>query len=55
MNKPKDKRPVGRPPLMKGAEQERFTVTLPPALAKKLRERGAGSLSLGIIEAARHV
>lgn len=53
--KKESKRPPGRPTLLGAIETQRFNVNIPPAVAKKLRELGKGSLSLGILEAARYV
>lgn len=50
------KRGRGRPPLSPTGEVgQRFQVHLPPALADKLRAFGGGSLSQGIIRAAKKV
>jgi len=48
------KRPRGRPSLS-GETGERYQVTIPPSIAEKLRRRGKGSLSQGIIKAAAKV
>lgn len=48
------KRGRGRPPLC-GETGERFQVTIPPTVAAKLRAYGNGSLSAGIIKAAKRV
>lgn len=48
------KRPRGRPSLS-GETGERFQVTIPPTVAAKLRAYGGGSLSAGIIKAAKKV
>lgn len=48
------KRGRGRPPLS-GETGERFQVTIPPTVAAKLRAYGGGSLSAGIIKAAKRV
>jgi hypothetical protein len=50
----KAKRPRGRPPLS-GESGQRYQVHLPPSVADKLREYGDGSLSQGIVRAARLV
>ena len=50
------KRGRGRPPLSATGEVgERFQVHLPPSVADKLRQYGDGSLSQGIIRAAKRV
>lgn len=49
--KPAAKRPRGRPSLT-GETGQRYQVTIPPTVADRLREHGAGSLSQGIIRAA---
>jgi hypothetical protein len=46
------KRGRGRPSLS-GETGERFQVTIPPTVATKLRGHGDGSLSQGIIRAAK--
>lgn len=48
------KRGRGRPPLS-GETGERYQVTIPPTVADKLRAYGGGSLSAGIIKAAKRV
>lgn len=50
----KAKRGRGRPSLS-GETGERFQVTIPPTVATKLRDHGDGSLSQGIIRAAKRV
>jgi len=50
----KAKRGRGRPPLS-GETGERYQVTIPPTVADKLRTHGDGSLSQGIIRAAKRV
>lgn len=54
MKPPNIKRGRGRPPLH-GEAGERFQVTIPPAIADKLRRYGGGSLSAGIIKAAARI
>lgn len=50
------KRGRGRPPLSATGEVgERYQVHLPPSVADKLRQYGDGSLSRGIIRAAKRV
>lgn len=50
------KRGRGRPPLSATGEVgERYQVHLPPSVADKLRQYGDGSLSQGIIRAAKKV
>lgn len=50
------KRGRGRPPLSATGEVgERYQVHLPPSIADKLRQYGDGSLSQGIIRAAKRV
>ena len=51
--KPPTKR-MGRPPLS-GETGQRYQVTIPPTIADKLRAHGGGSLSAGIIKAAKRV
>jgi len=48
------KRGRGRPPLS-GETGERYQVTIPPTVADKLRSYGGGSLSAGIIKAAKRI
>lgn len=48
------KRPRGRPSLT-GETGQRYQVTIPPTVADKLRQHGGGSLSAGIIKAAKRV
>ncbi len=48
------KRPRGRPPLS-GEPGQRYQVHLPPSIAERLRKYGNGSLSQGIIKAARRI
>lgn len=48
------KRPVGRPALF-DEPVERRTVRLPPAVISKLTKHGDGSLSAGIVKAAKKV
>ena len=48
------KRPRGRPPLA-GEAGQRYQVHLPPTVAEKLREHGDGSLSQGIVRAAKKI
>lgn len=56
MSSEKQKRPRGRPPLSASGEVgERYQVHLPPSVAEKLRKLGDGSLSQGIILAAKKV
>jgi hypothetical protein len=50
----KPKRGRGRPSLS-GETGERYQVTIPPTIAGKLRDHGAGSLSAGIIRAAEKI
>jgi hypothetical protein len=50
----KVKRPRGRPSLS-GETGERYQVTIPPTVADKLRRFGEGSLSGGIIKAAKKI
>lgn len=50
----KAKRGRGRPSLS-GETGERFQVTIPPTIADKLRTHGDGSLSQGIIRAAKRI
>jgi len=50
----KPKRGPGRPSFT-GEPGERFQVTIPPSIADKLRAYGDGSLSQGIIRAAKKV
>ena len=45
---------VGRPSLS-GESGQRFQVHLPPSVEAKLRAYGGGSLSQGIIKAAKHI
>lgn len=53
--KPPAKR-MGRPPLSPTGEAgTRYQVHLPPSIADKLREFGNGSLSAGIVKAAKKV
>ena len=50
------KKRMGRPPLSATGEVgERYQVHLPPSVADKLRQYGDGSLSQGIIRAAKRV
>ena len=50
------KKRMGRPPLSATGEVgERYEVHLPPSVADKLRQYGDGSLSQGIIRAAKRV
>lgn len=50
------KRGRGRPPLSPTGEVgTRYQVHLPPSIADKLREFGNGSLSAGIVKAAKKV
>lgn len=52
----KAKRGRGRPPLSASGETgERYQVHLPPTIADKLRTLGDGSLSQGIIKAAKKI
>lgn len=46
------KRGRGRPSLT-GEPGRRYQVTIPPSVADKLRRDGGGSLSAGIIKAAK--
>lgn len=48
------KRPRGRPPLA-GEAGQRYQVHLPPSVAEKLRRYGDGSLSQGIVRAAKRI
>lgn len=48
------KRPRGRPPIS-GETGQRYQVHLPPTVAEKLRKHGDGSLSQGIVRAAKKV
>jgi len=48
------KRGRGRPPLS-GETGERYQVTIPPTIADRLRAYGNGSLSAGIIKAAKRI
>jgi len=48
------KRPRGRPPLS-GETGQRYQVHLPPTVADKLRQYGDGSLSQGIVRAAKRI
>lgn len=48
------KRPRGRPSFT-GETGQRYQVHLPPTVADKLRKHGDGSLSQGIIKAAKKV
>lgn len=48
------KRPRGRPPI-DGETGQRYQVYLLPSVAEKLRTLGGGSLSQGIVLAARQV
>ncbi len=48
------KKRMGRPPLT-GETGERFQVTIPPTVAKRLRDAGNGSLSAGIVAAGYRV
>lgn len=50
----KPKRGPGRPSFT-GEPGERFQVTIPPSIAAKLRAFGDGSLSQGIIRAAKRI
>jgi len=50
----KPKRGRGRPSLS-GETGERYQVTIPPTLADRLRRHGDGSLSAGIIKAAKRL
>jgi hypothetical protein len=52
--KAKAKRGRGRPSLS-GETGERYQVTIPPTIADKLRKHGDGSLSQGIIRAAKRI
>lgn len=53
--KPPAKR-MGRPPLSPTGEVgARYQVHLPPGIADKLRAYGGGSLSAGIVKAAKKV
>lgn len=52
MNATKSKRGRGRPSLT-GETGERYQATIPPTIAEKLRAYGDGSLSAGIIKAAK--
>ncbi len=54
--KGKAKRGRGRPPLAASGEVgSRYQVHIPPSVADKLRAHGDGSLSQGIIRAAKKV
>lgn len=48
------KRPRGRPPIS-GESGQRYQVHLPPSVADKLRQYGEGSLSQGIVKAAKRI
>ena len=48
------KRPRGRPPIA-GEAGQRYQVHLPPSVAEKLRRYGEGSLSQGIVRAAKRI
>lgn len=48
------KRKPGRPSLS-GETGQRYQVTIPPTVETKLREYGDGSLSQGIIRAAKRI
>lgn len=48
------KRGRGRPSLS-GETGERYQVTIPPTIADRLRAYGNGSLSAGIIKAAKRI
>lgn len=50
----KAKRGRGRPSLS-GETGVRFQVTIPPSIEAKLRAYGGGSLSAGIIKAAKRI
>lgn len=50
----KPKRPRGRPPI-DGETGQRYQVYLVPSVAGKLRKLGDGSLSQGIVLAAKQV
>jgi hypothetical protein len=52
--KAKAKRGRGRPSLS-GETGQRYQVTIPPTVADKLRAHGEGSLSQGIIRAAKRI
>lgn len=52
MTAAKAKRGRGRPSLT-GETGERYQVTIPPTIAEALRDYGNGSLSAGIIKAAK--
>lgn len=54
MSRPSGKRPRGRPPIS-GETGERFQVHLPPRVAEKLRAYGDGSISQGIVRAAKRI
>lgn len=54
MSRPPAKRGRGRPPLS-GETGERYQVTIPPTVADRLRAYGNGSLSAGIIKAAKRI
>lgn len=54
MSRPPAKRGPGRPSFT-GEPGERFQVTIPPTIAAKLRAYGDGSLSQGIIRAAKRI
>ena len=45
---PKPRRPVGRPAHLP-AQGDRYSIKLPDAIARELREIGNGSISLGIV------
>lgn len=51
---PQTKRSRGRPPLA-GEAGRRYQVHLPPSVAEKLRAYGAGSISQGIVCAAKRI
>jgi hypothetical protein len=48
------KRPLGRPSFT-GVAGARYQITIPSAIADKLRKLGDGSLSRGVIKAAAKV
>jgi hypothetical protein len=52
--KAKAKKGRGRPSLS-GETGQRYQVTIPPTVADKLRAHGEGSLSQGIIRAAKRI
>lgn len=54
MSRPIAKRGRGRPSLS-GETGERYQVTIPPTIADRLRAYGNGSLSGGIIKAAKRI